>query len=88
MGLTGTTVSHLTHLERSVTATTLTMVQSLSINKDRRVMRDKKIYWKLGLSEDQSARKTIKYLEERAYRCRENASKAVAQDAVCRINVG
>ena len=44
--------------------------------------------WRLGLSEDQSVRKTIKYIEERGYRYRKNTSKAVARDAVRRFNVG
>lgn len=64
------------------------MVLTLSINKDRRVIRDRNSYWRLGLSEDQCVRKTIEYIEERGHRCRENVCKAVAQDTVCRINVG
>lgn len=64
------------------------MVQFLSINEDRKVIRDGNSYWKLGLSEDQSARKMIKYLGDHGYRCRENASKAVASDAVGRYQRG
>jgi hypothetical protein len=64
------------------------MVQFLSFDEDRRVIYDKNNYWKLGLREYQNARKTIKYLEEHGYRCRENVSKAVASDAVGRYQRG
>lgn len=64
------------------------MVQFLSFDEERHVITDNNSYWKLGLSEYQNARKTIKYLEEHGYRCRENASKAVTPDAVGRYQRG
>lgn len=58
------------------------MVQFLSFDEERHVITDNNSYWKLGLSAYQNARKTIKYLEEHGYRCRENASKAVTSNHV------
>ena len=64
------------------------MVQFLSFDEHQYVITDKNSYWKLGLSEYQSARKTIIYLEDHGFRCRENANKAVASDAVGRYQRG
>lgn len=64
------------------------MVQFVAIGEERKAFVDRNSYWKLGLSEDQSARKMIKYVEDHGYRCRGNASKAVALDAVGRYQRG
>jgi hypothetical protein len=74
------------------------MVQFLVIDEDdehryrkghaKSAIKDKNSYWKLGLDEDQSARKMIKYLEDHGYRCRGNATKTVALDAVGRYQRG
>ena len=64
------------------------MVQFLSFDEEYHVITGNNSYWKLGLSEYQNARKTIKYPEEHGYGCRENASKAVTLDAVGRYQRG
>ena len=64
------------------------MVQFHAFNEDRHIVRDSNSYWRIGPTTNQSARKIIKYLENNGYRCRENASKAVALDAAGRYQRG
>lgn len=49
---------------------------------------DSNSYWKLGLRKDKKARNIIEYLKDQGYRCRDNASRAVALDAVGRLQRG
>ena len=45
------------------------MIKFLSFDEDRHMIHDNNSYWKLRLNKYQSARKTIKYLEEHGYHC-------------------
>lgn len=64
------------------------MVQFLVMNRWREAIKDNNSYWKLGLYQDKTAREAVEYLDNRGYLCRENASKAVALDAIGRYQRG
>lgn len=49
---------------------------------------DNNSYWKLGLRKDKKLRGIVEHLKDQGYRCRENATRAVALDAVGRFQRG